>query len=654
MRFVYVLEDDPKFQKEIFEAIQFIEPKIQIRFFSQLTHFVDWMRMMMNLGPAAITKGGYPLPWVEQEDVVEEAHQLVLVISKIEFLGVKQLSLLRKSRNLFIERGICTKEDPTSIVLTAFDDPNFHLKELGDRILNNILFKPFDRLILIQHLTFAIDGRHPASKYTIANQKTTTVFEMLKEVAVDAVSEFGIVTQSNNPIKPGAVSKYYGEIFASARHRSVMAVCESCVDHPSRLGDYQVTLRFFAADATQISNIRKKVRDPKAADVQFKWPAEKGKATDPFYVAVVDPDETGTSSIGATLERKFKGLKTVHYDNYKSFLLDLDPSQMNSKDEVPAKPFSSGPEMTFVFDMRGTQVLSLKKASEAPVQIFNMNEKDFLNKTMWMQTHLIDGHKDKFKRIFKPKGLDLTDDSLFMVKSEGVDYLLELKSREPQEDGQMILKFVEASKKEWINFLKQVSKIPDRLDAIIVGQKFLGEAPAERWNWVIETAEKRGGKKPRIFLLTTQDYSDTEEREMALYLTDIFFRPVDRGYLAMKFHYLFPYLQVQEEPLVIKTIAESHPLKVANPVKVVEMSEAGFVMQYYRPISIGSFREMVLLQPYEVGAPELLSNCNFTEEVQGQKGVFSCHFVFFGMTDHFLKNIRVWIRDNYITSKEAT
>ena len=77
------------------------------------------------------------------------------------------ISLLKKTKDLFVERKICTVEDPTAFVLTVFDDPGFKIKQLENRILNNVIFKPFDRLILIQHLTNAIDGRHPPSKYTI-------------------------------------------------------------------------------------------------------------------------------------------------------------------------------------------------------------------------------------------------------------------------------------------------------------------------------------------------------------------------------------------------------------------------------------------------------------------------------------------------------
>jgi hypothetical protein len=90
-----------------------------------------------------------------------------------------------------------------------------------------------------------------------------------------------------------------------------------------------------------------------------------------------------------------------------------------------------------------------------------------------------------------------------------------------------------------------------------------------------------------------------------------------------------------------------------NPVTVNEISEAGFVMQYYRSVAVGSFREIILWQPYEIGAPELLATCNYCEENPAQKGSYNCHFVFFGISDHLLKRIRVWIRDNYILSKEG-
>ncbi len=74
-------------------------------------------------------------------------------------------------------------------------------------------------------------------------------------------------------------------------------------------------------------------------------------------------------------------------------------------------------------------------------------------------------------------------------------------------------------------------------------------------------------------------------------------------------------------------------------------------MEYKRRVDVGEFREIILWQPDELAAPELTAVCNFSEASQSKKGVFLNHFVLFGMTDHFLKSIRIWIRNNHILSK---
>ena len=92
--------------------------------------------------------------------------------------------------------------------------------------------------------------------------------------------------------------------------------------------------------------------------------------------------------------------------------------------------------------------------------------------------------------------------------------------------------------------------------------------------------------------------------------------------------------------------------KAAQELQVEEVSEAGLIMRYYRSVSIGAFREFVLWQPYEIGAPEMIATCNFVEQDTGEKKDFKLHFVFFAMSEVFLKQIRLWIRDTYVLSKE--
>jgi len=171
MKFVFVLEDDVKFQKQIVEAIESIDPKIEVRLFTNLDGFLVWIRDLAANGPSSIVKAGMN-PSANAKPISEtEEHRLVAIVSKLEFLGARQIPLLKKTRNMFVQKKVCTAEDPTAFVLTTFEAPNFQTKQLEDRIINNVIMKPFDRLILAQHLTFAIDGRHKPSKYSITNQK---------------------------------------------------------------------------------------------------------------------------------------------------------------------------------------------------------------------------------------------------------------------------------------------------------------------------------------------------------------------------------------------------------------------------------------------------------------------------------------------------
>ena len=90
-----------------------------------------------------------------------------------------------------------------------------------------------------------------------------------------------------------------------------------------------------------------------------------------------------------------------------------------------------------------------------------------------------------------------------------------------------------------------------------------------------------------------------------------------------------------------------------NICSFAEMSEAGLVMSYYRAITVGSFRRFILWFPMEIGQPVMLATCNFNKENEAEKGLYENHFVFFGMQDVFLQHVRVWIRENYVLSKQA-
>ncbi|MBC7371660.1 MAG: hypothetical protein H7326_08850, partial [Bdellovibrionaceae bacterium] len=217
----------------------------------------------------------------------------------------------------------------------------------------------------------------------------------------------------------------------------------------------------------------------------------------------------------------------------------------------------------------------------------------------------------------------------------------------------------ELAKKDKSVDIASLPTLPPFFNAIFAEDAYFNENFQERWQSIQETLQKNMKPPPinlsgktDIYVLSKKFYSDAAERELGQLAKDIFFLPLDSLYFAKKISLHMPHVS-SKEALSLPTVLHPHIAKVANPIEISEFSEAGLVVKYYRPISIGAFREFILWLPHELDLPEFLATCNFSEENKAEKGQHFNHFVFFGMSDHFLIHIRRWILQNHVLSKEA-
>ena len=331
MKFVYILEKEVRFINEILESLQKIDPKLEVRIFPELESFAKWIQLLAKEGTKAIAKGGIkPVDFGGlRADLINKAEsavgaaaesvnptdtdQLVLLISDNNILGSQHLDLLRKTQSMFVQKGICTKVDPTAIVISAYDNPGFDIEMVEDRIINNVIFKPFDKMILLQHLIFAISGRHPPTDNTLHNMKTTAIIEMLKDVEVEAYSDIGFITLSSRPLPLGAVSKYYSDFFKSGKTRNAFARCALCEPHPTKPDFFRSAFIFFGVEPEQLVDFRKNTpsENELELDLNFKWRNESSMAS--AHLVIIDPDEFGAAPLSGTLERSFSNVKVVAY-----------------------------------------------------------------------------------------------------------------------------------------------------------------------------------------------------------------------------------------------------------------------------------------------------------------------------------------------------
>ncbi len=670
MKFVYILEKEIRFVEEILESLQKIDPKLEARIFKDLDSFAKWIQLLAKEGVPAISKGGIkpidfgglradllgsPLPEGAEAPKSTEPDQLVLLISDNDILGSQHLALLRKTQALFVQKGLCTKEDPTAIVISAFDNPGFDIEMVEDRIINNVIFKPFEKMILLQHLIFAISGRHPPSNNTLHNMKTSAIIEMLKDVEVEAYSDIGFITLSSRPLPVGAVSKYYSDVFKSGKTRNAFARCARCEQHPTLPDVYRSAFTFFGVEPEQLIDFRKNAKGKNEEEFDFKWRAEQSISS--VRIVVIDPDEFGAAPLAGSLERSFSNVKIVAYKSMSEFLVDLDPAlQVPAVKAPPA--FPGGVKMKFQFDATSKKLIkTIPEITAAQTMLgFFASELVKLDFFQWM----LGQERNKLLEMIKG-ALNPLDDKILTLKNKDQDYFIRLESQQVLKDGNLNLveltfeEMTEAERQKW-----QVaqSRMPEKVDGILVFEQFLREDDLTQWNLILERLKKRvkgadqATYKPEMIVLAKHRKSDTSLRALGKFFSNIFYKPVERSYFVKMMYLQFPALN-PTNPIEVKQFIKKEKFEVGNPIQVTEMSEAGLVMNYYRAITVGSFRRFILWFPMEIGQPVMLATCNFNKENEAEKGLFENHFVFFGMQDVFLQHVRVWVRENYVLSKQG-
>lgn len=157
-------------------------------------------------------------------------------------------------------------------------------------------------------------------------------------------------------------------------------------------------------------------------------------------------------------------------------------------------------------------------------------------------------------------------------------------------------------------------------------------------------------------LFADQPVTDEQFKELLPTYRDIFRQPLDRSYFYKKLKTLMPDLQCTEAQDVIN-ISSSEKLKATNLVKLSEICELYLIFSYHRELAKQSYREFAFITEDENQMIQLPAFCSFTQKAAAEPGSpgtsYTHQFTFWGTTDHYLKQIRLWLLHNYIEQNQA-
>lgn len=628
--FAFVLEDEDKFQKQIFQALRKINPQLKIRFFKNLEDFSAWIALFIKEGLSSVETAGFRLAEDTEIESVGGEKNVRLLMCKSENLGDHSISLIGKTIDLFARKNLCAKEEKTAVVLTAFDHEEFDLKRLEASFVNNIIFKPFDALILEEHTRFALIGRKKPSDENFKSNKLEAQVEMVKDIPCEGFSDLGFITVSDREVVPGSISKFYSSEFASESVRSVMAKCVKSIPKTGKdQTGFLCWMEYFALEVGQIKKFRK--------DLVNEFPSSHmDSRINEFKKNILILDSLGDQELSSSLKRYFPKSATFYYNSWDRFVFDSSPEASGLLVEKDI-PIPTGYKMTL--DGTGHYIIDQDPKSETDLvfgEVYSeIKKKDF---------HILltaDGKKEWIE-VFNAKQVTPGREPILAINNLGKVFMVRLAQfRRTQNAANMSvieIMFSELTMAEKVGYLKSKSPIPNTVDVVIASIDMMPK--------IIESKLYPSAKR---ILTVTDQVGDKEKREWAPLVYDIFESPADRNYLVKRIYlsFLEKFTWTVNHFNKVKTDIQS-----AQQIQIDEISEAGLVFKYHRPLEIGSFRRFYLWTPNEVELRDYHANCNYFEEVKdGKTTVYNHHFVFFAMKDYYLKNIRLWVRENYILSK---
>ena len=242
MSWLLVIEENPSLVEQISEAMAVLDPKAAVVHFPDSRSFLAWMDQVKTKAPDL------------QPSV--PANKFLGIVTAVETWKFKDVRLIGKFKALFVQMGFAQSEEEIFVIFSAYEVPNFQIKRFEYRSVNNVIFKPFDKLVLQQVLDVAFKGRKALKNQFSHTLKSQLQIEMLKVIKITAISELGFQTVSNQRLEVGSIAKYYADFLETRQHKSALAQILS-FDQPEGKELGTVELKFFALDQTQSFNLQK-------------------------------------------------------------------------------------------------------------------------------------------------------------------------------------------------------------------------------------------------------------------------------------------------------------------------------------------------------------------------------------------------------------
>jgi hypothetical protein len=604
-----------------------------------------------------------------------------LLIVDLDLMGAKTLEWLKQTKQRLGELGHSSEKVQMRTLLVGYDEPNSSYERFQSDHIDDLILKPFDQALFQQKVELLFSDNPDLNPSFLYRTKAEGFVEIGKDAIIDELSESALSIRNPRPLAEGVYALIHSRAFSTRGSPSgrIIGRAYASVRHPQIENQWLVRFSLFGIAPEQLAEIRRfiinrKMPSPKGRSRPIaKRPlsASKDKLPPRHRFAVVEMNRTSLEQVANTIEENFERVEVTRFQNYTRFLSAFAKRSHGAMDlsslVVAAEGLALPRQKTLLYLNLATRAIERFDLDiERGSSFFGRSIGDWLDRRIDFREQILSADRDDWDEFitYSMSGGE-SNVGLRVLHADGQMSYIEAnckRARSPGGEGhELQLDLREIDHLAWLKLNKtshaQSSTDELRFEAIFIDASFVRGDQTAWLDGLHETMRQAGviasGQPlPRIFLMADETSELQPNAFMHRGFSDFFFKPIDRKQVVQKLAALVPALlrPADAEPPVFVPCEITVQLCKTAPME--ELSEYGLTVMHPTPIRPKSF--MRFFSPLFSGSADgVIGRCTASLPSRKEGVGYRCLFVFFGASDELHKEIRNWIRDDYIHKKEV-
>lgn len=631
-------------------------PELEAKRFGSGAEFLSWIKMVEKTKAdkkayeeEKARTGSKDLQQPKYEVELEKLKVSVLIVSNT-LIGPQNYGLFEKLSQYFSTNGFLIEgKTELPVIFTAREDLAFDVTPYMKPLFENLMFKPFDKNVCIGKMDWAIRGPVATKDEQLHSEIPPFHIEVLKDVAIERVTELGFRSAASQKIATGKIAKYYLPFLDASVREGFFAKCIGCGPHPTKDEMFLVSFSFFAMNAKQIRKVRSYIEKMNAGEVRVmelpNFDFNSGEAPPATIVTVVSEDENQGNRIKDYLKASFKDFEVFSYKNMLDFQLEAIPSMAKA---AFVNDDAEGPlEAEIIYDVDGATLVKTIPDVDPEKGLLGLSKKQVERLKSALLTAVEEKERGDILAYFK--GANDQSKTIALRENGQTSLLTIVSSVDTEIDGRMRRKIVlrvasvEDAEKYAIEHMSKSSQTR----VLFVSQRIASKYDAHYWGEIKNKLLDGKNEKISVMVAGSEQLEDHTKILQYTEFDDYFVEPFDPAYLEKKVKQMYPMIEtaavMSRAYFDIDTV-----IQTGVPVRLKKISELSVSMKYYRPIDSKKYRTIVLVAEDYRREEFLLRSMGFDEEKDDEGNqVFINYFNFFCLGDADNQFVRQWLNETY-------